>query len=109
MNLAGYRRGIIFLRQIDGDGSTHVFYADESGNIISLLYTTDLFILDDSAAFQTVMIGDLSADLYITNHADHSNSIVWENPETNGLFIISSIEEGDVLIKMAENIVPAKK
>lgn len=108
--------GYHFLRQIDGDGSTHVFYTDESGNIISLLYTTDLndtslnlFILDDSAAFQTVMIGDSSADLYITNHADHSNSIVWENPETNALFIISSIEEGDVLIKMAENIVPAKK
>jgi len=65
--------------------------------------------MDESATVKRVAIGDIHADLYITNAPDNSNAIAWTDTESNTLFLISSGEDETALIKMAENIAFSKK
>lgn len=97
-------------------GRADVIYVNESGNIISLTYTTDLsntsldiFLMDDYSVSTKVEIGSVIADLYITSNAGSSNVIAWEDPEENALFVISAVEDSDTLIKLAENVILAEK
>lgn len=108
--------GYSFHHRSDMTGRANVIYANESGNIISLTYTTDLntasldiFLMDDYSASARVEIGSIIADLYITSNADSSNIIAWENSEENALFVISAVEDPNTLVKLAENVVLEKK
>lgn len=108
--------GYSFHHRRDMTGRTDVIYVNESGNFITLFYTTDfddtsldIFVMDDAATTKCVKIGDIPADLYITSAVDSSNAIAWVDTETNRLFIISSIENESNLIKLAENITFTKK
>lgn len=108
--------GYSFHHRNDMTGRTDVIYVNESGNFITLFYTTDfddtsldIFVMDDAATTKCVKIGDIPADLYITSAVDSSNAIAWVDTETNRLFIISSIENESNLIKLAENITFTKK
>lgn len=108
--------GYSFVRNRDAADRVNIIYANESGDIITLFYTTDLndtsldvFVMDDAATTKCVKIGDITADLYITSAVDSSNAIAWVDAETNRLFIISSIEDESNLIKLAENITFTKK
>lgn len=108
--------GYSFHHRRDMTGRADVIYVNESGNIISLTYTTDLsntsldiFLMDDYSVSTKVEIGSVIADLYITSNAGSSNVIAWEDPEENALFVISAVEDSDTLIKLAENVILAEK
>lgn len=108
--------GYSFHHRNEMTGRVEVIYTNEFGSILSLLYTTDqsntsldVFVMDESATVKRVAIGDIHADLYITNAPDNSNAIAWTDTESNTLFLISSGEDETALIKMAENIAFSKK
>lgn len=108
--------GYTFHHRNDTDISSTVMYANQDGDMLTLRYTagsddsnTDFFLTNDSKSSKTVKIGSTTADLYLTSPSDSSNAIVWASPENNRLFSITSIEDEDTLIKMAENIISGKK
>lgn len=108
--------GYSFHHRRDMTGRADVIYVNESGNIISLTYTTDLsntsldiFLMDDYSVSTKVKIGSVIADLYITSNAGSSNVIAWEDSDENALFVISAVEDSDTLIKLAENVILAEK
>lgn len=103
--------GYTFHHRNERAGRVDVYYANESGSILSLSYTTDLsntsldiFLIDDSSISTTVEIGNIIADLYLTSNADSSNIIAWEDAGAKVLFIISATEDSDTLVKLAENV-----
>ncbi len=108
--------GYSFHHRNCNDSSTAVIYTNERGEIITLSYkmgagleSSDVFVLDDSGTNKTVKVGEVPADLYLTDNPDDSNAIVWMDTDTMELFVISSGEDEKDLIKMAENIVPIKE
>lgn len=108
--------GYSFHHRYGNESCTTVLYTNERGEILTLSYiagagleSSDLFILGDSGINKTVKVGDMPADLYLTDVPDDSNVIVWTDTDTMELFAIASVEDEKDLIKIAENIVPVKK
>lgn len=108
--------GYSFLQRSERNGSNTVIYTNENGSIITLTYkvstdtgSSDFFLLDDSGTNKSVRIGDVVAQLYLTDANDNSNAIVWVDEDSTRLFIISSVEDESTLIKMAENVKEIKK
>lgn len=107
--------GYQFHHRRDNDINSTVMYTNEIGDIITLTYktgtneeTSDFFVLDATGEKKTVKVGEVIAQLYLTDTPDDSNMIVWANIDTMQLFSITSVENEETLIKMAENVIPVR-
>ncbi len=92
-------------------GSGSISYIDEELNRIGSFgfahaaSTARMYVIPEGSIFKTVMLGDIQADLYLSDDPAVSNSIVWEDPEKQVCFMATFHGDENVLIKIAESVI----
>lgn len=105
--------GTVLVDQIEVENGTTIIFADMSGNMLQFSYyinpkftVGNLFLETDGHMCETVMVGKEKADLFINTDGFQENSLVWEDESGLILFQITAQLRADVLIRIAENVVP---
>ena len=50
------------------------------------------------------MLGDVQADIFLDPRGEHSNDIIWKDPNGDVCFIISAFAEEEQLIRLALSV-----
>ena len=86
-------------------GKTYL-YEDTSGFYLrfSYDYGGNVFIQVDGYQQQTASVHGKPADIYISNKADETSVIVWQDTDTGALFRLSMKADAQELIRLAESV-----
>lgn len=90
-------------------------YVNAEGRLLYFDYTipkknasVDSFLEVKNHNHKFVFVGELQADLYINNDKNGSNALIWVDKSGTVLFCVMGMLEGEMLIKLAEDILPGK-
>lgn len=107
----GYRLDETF--RSEGGEFVHESYVNEDGLYIDFLYQYDTeassgetFLDKAGSAIQQAEINGNTADLYLSEDPNASNTIIWTDQATHALIEITAFLEEDVLISLAESVTP---
>ena len=87
------------------DGKMYVF-SDEQNRFIYFEYdySGDVYFIAEGYEQRSVYVNGVPADIYLSNKADESSTIVWQERKSNTIFHISAMADADELIAMAESV-----
>ena len=69
----------------------------------------EVFVESDGYTVSTIMVGNITADIYITQEDGKNNIIVWEDKAGNAILYISADVGEEALIKFAESVQKREK
>ena len=88
-------------------GKTFIFMSNQ-GELLQFTYAyggeTSMYVDAENTDVYKGMVGEQSADIYISKNGSETNAIVWQDPESNVLLVISVYADIDELQKIAENV-----
>ena len=93
----------------DSDNRVRIVYENSEGDILTFFCTrnkdsVNLYFEQDKTDMETVLIGNIYADLYLDKRENESNTLIWDDAE-NGLFFWISAHCGrEELIMIAESV-----
>ena len=101
----GYRE-VEVIEKVDGKV---YLYINDLGQILQFTYTDDtinnsLFAKAEKYQRHSAFIHGFVADIYISNNADETSGIVWQDIEADVLFQISAIADREELLKIAQTV-----
>ncbi len=90
---------------------TYLYIDDATEQIAQFSYYLkgELVLNTDNCVHSTAQIGGVTADIYLSNCDTESNEIVWRDPSGKILLSISSYEDRNTMIRMAESIMEQLK
>lgn len=106
--------GYFELTVIESDDGKTFVYANEEGYMLNFSYAKgtmahNLFVKTDSHLHSTGIVAGNQADIYISNNAEETSGIVWQDNETDVLLCISANVDAELLIKLAESVIKTPK
>ena len=94
------------------EGETYIF-VDKQGNILRFTYTysgdTGMFVDTENNDVYKGIVGSLPADICISKNTADANVIVWQDPESKVLLVISAYADKDEMVKIAEKVEKREK
>ena len=86
-------------------GKTYL-YVDQQGLGLSFdfLYDGKSYAMVEGYEHKQVMLGDVQADIFLDPRGEHSNDIIWKDPNGDVCFIISAFAEEEQLIRLALSV-----
>lgn len=101
----GYKQIDIIQKE---DGAAYLF-TDGSGNILQFSYTfsqkdDSFFVNAEDYEQHSGYVGDLPADIYISNKNDENNVIVWQSSNSDVIFRIHANVDQVTLLDIAEGV-----
>ena len=86
-------------------GKTY-FYIDENDRFLRFKYLYDgkSYAMVEGYEHRQVMLGDVQADIFLDPRGEHSNDIIWKDPNGDVCFIISAFAEEEQLIRLALSV-----
>ena len=102
------------LQEIERENGKVLLYRGEGNTIIKFTYTygsenNEVFVESEGYTVSTIMIGNITADIYITQEDGKNNIIVWEDKAGNAILYISADVDEEALIKFAESVQKREK
>ena len=93
----------------ESETSGMIIYQNQENQLCSFTYafasgSAKLHIIPDGEIQHTVQVGNIQADIYLSEDPSDSNSIIWEDPISNTLFSVTLPADEDVLIQIAESV-----
>lgn len=97
-----------FLDSYSIQGGYTLLYANSSGNILNITYSSSpenlaVYIYSEACPQQEIQINGIPAQLYIPDDTQSSSELVWQNTEGT-LFVVSCNCDESTLIRIAEKI-----
>ena len=97
-----------FLDSYSIQGGYTLLYANSSGNILNITYSSSpenlaVYIYSEARPQQEIQINGIPAQLYIPDDTQSSSELVWQNTEGT-LFVVSCNCDESTLIRIAEKI-----
>lgn len=89
----------------DETGGSHI-YVDENDHFLAFeyLYSGKSYAMVEGYEHRQVMLGDVQADIFLDPRGEHSNDIIWKDPNGDVCFIISAFAEEEQLIRLALSV-----
>ena len=86
-------------------GKTY-FYIDENDRFLRFIYLYDgkSYAMVEGYEHKQVLLGDVQADIFLDPTGEHSNEIIWKDPNGDVCFIISAFMEEEQLIRLALSV-----
>lgn len=104
--------GYTYLDFIAGETDAHMIYVSETGQLMYLSYyypgSSGPFLEVSKDTHKIISLGDYTADVYLTQEPNRSSCIVWIDPKTDILFVISTTTDEAGLIKLAQHVTEKK-
>lgn len=102
------------LQEIVRENGKVLLYRGEGNTMIKFTYTygsenNEVFVESDGYTVSTIMVGNITADIYITQEDGKNNIIVWEDKAGNAILYISADVGEEALIKFAESVQKREK
>ena len=102
------------LQEIERENGKVLLYRGKGNTMIKFTYTyssgnNEVFVESEGYTVSTIMIGNIAADIYITQEDGKNNIIVWEDKAGNAILYISADVDEEALIKFAENVQKKEK
>lgn len=87
----------------------YVVYVDDRGNLLTFGYlpsssTTYMFVETTDYTKQSIYVGNIPADFYLSHSPDKANSIIWRSTDGETVFYLDGFFSKEELIEMAENV-----
>lgn len=109
--------GYVEWDSIAEDNGWSTLYVNEKEELLDFGYrreptgelTVDLFFTVDGMSKTTLRVHDMPAEYYQDDTGEASNLIVWFDSETNTLLYISAYLNEELLVELAESVVPEEK
>lgn len=81
-------------------------YVDENDRFLRFKYLYDgkSYANVEGYEHKQVMLGDVQADIFLDPRDEHSNDIIWKDPNGDVCFIISAFADEDQLIQLALSV-----
>lgn len=81
-------------------------YVDENDRFLRFKYLYDgkSYAMVEGYEHRQVMLGDVQADIFLDPRGEHSNDIIWKDPNGDVCFIISAFAEEEQLIQLALSV-----
>lgn len=94
-------------------GQGMVVYVNEEGQMLSFQYTADtgdsaLYLDPEGAEHVAVTVGNVTADLYVSDSPEESSAILWVDGETDYLMSIMGFFTQEELVTLAESVAIVK-
>lgn len=99
----------------ESESETSYFYVNDAGSIMRFTYIYgsdghDLLTMGDSEyEYKDIKAEKLRAQVYLATADGHSNAIIWKDVRDEVVFYIIADVSEDVLIKLAQSVVPVEK
>lgn len=93
----------------DSANRVRIIYENTEGEILTFFYTrnkdsANLYFEQDVTEIETVLVGNIYADLYLDKRENEANTLIWDDEKNGILFWISAHCTSDELIMIAESI-----
>ncbi len=100
----------LYLR-VDQENDGSIIYENESGDFIYLNYYNDNWdgksaFTYEGGSYKTVTVNGRDAELFIEDDINAGNYIVWTSEDNRVMFQVFGRCEEDILIRLAENVIP---
>ena len=81
-------------------------YVDENNHFLTFKYMYDgkSYAMVEGYEHRQVLLGDVQADIFLDPSGEHSNDIIWKDPNGDVCFIISAFVEEEQLIRLALSV-----
>lgn len=101
--------GYAVTETLDLDGLSVVICQDDTGHLLHFSYSagsdaTSLFVMDDNAPRQEIVLGDVTADLYLAQDPEEASVLVWISEQDGMAFFLSAALPEEELVKVMEGI-----
>ena len=98
--------GYAYYDVMDTDFGKTYFYTDENDRFLRFKYLYDgkSYAMVEGYEHRQVLLGDVQADIFLDPRGEHSNDIIWKDPNGDVCFIISAFAEEEQLIRLALSV-----
>lgn len=81
-------------------------YVDADGRFLhfNYLYDGKSYAMVEGYEHKQIPLGDVQADIFLDPRGEHSNDIIWKDPNGDVCFIISAFADEDQLIRLALSV-----